>query len=302
VFIECLVFSPNTFRASSAGCVLYHFGLIVIDVLILPVVFRYFTISIFYKKKMWPIDPYESVFILYMEHFTVYNIDVFGTTDDFIQYVRTQLNKKGKVENTDYYIKLKYKTENENENDNNKNENNKNLDHSMVGGAANNEKVKNKKTDSTFPFSVVESALNFIDDNVAMLKGEHIENDDYEKRKKSKKDLYNNLKTKTKLQEVQEEATKTEPQETFMSRFFRKSEPEQDPPQQNEISNYLEELIQFNSKKTEKQEPLDPNKQQETINTTGKIDIESIEFGIKEQAPTIQKENHLRVLVKEWLV
>jgi len=260
---------------------------------------------------MWPIDPYESVFILYMEHFTVYNIDVFGTTDDFIQYVRTQLNKKGKVENTDYYIKLYprrfetgqssrglYKTENEN----NKNENNKNLDNLMVGGAANNEKVKNKKTDSTFPFSVVESALNFIDDNVAMLKGEHIENDEYEKRIKSKKDLYNNLKTKTKLQEVQEEATKTEPQETFMSRFFRKSEPEQDPPQQNEISNYLEELIQFNSKKTEKQEPLDPNKQQETINTTGKTDIESIEIGIKEQAPTIQKENHLRDLVKKWLL
>ena len=249
---------------------------------------------------MWPIDPYESVFILYMEHFTVYKIDVFGTTDDFLQYVRTQLKKKEKVENTDFFIKLKYKTDNEN----NKNENNKNLDDLMVGGAGLIKHAKNKKTDSTFPFSVVESALNFIDDKVAMLKGEHIENDEYEKRIKSKKELYTNLKTKTKLQEVQEEATKTEPQETFMSRFFRKSEPEEqpDPPQQNKISNYLEELIQFNSKKTEQHESPDPNKQPETINTTGKTDIESIEIGIKEQAPKIQKENHLRDLVKEWLL
>ena len=112
--------------------------------------------------------------------------------------------------------------------------------------------------------------------------------------------MYNNLKTKTKLQEVQEEAKKAEPQETFMSRFFRKSEPEQDQPQQNEISKYLEELIQLKSKKTEQQEPA--TNPPETINTTGKQNIESIEIGIKEQAPKIQKENHLRDLVKEWLL
>jgi len=228
-----------------------------------------------------------------MEDFTIYKIDVFGNADDFIKYVRTKLNEKGKRENNDYFIKIKYKNENEEET------------HSMVGGAANNEKVKNMQTDSTFPFSMIENALDFIDANVATLKGENVENDEYTKRIKSKKELYDKLKTKTKLEEVQEKTKEGASQGTFISRFFTRGVQEDEPAQTNEtnINDYLEELLQLKTKKTEQENDEQPiqNANQET--TIGKEDkeIECIEISIKEQTPKIQKENHLRELIKELL-
>ena len=227
-----------------------------------------------------------------MEDFTIYKIDVFGNADDFIKYVRTKLNEKGKRENKDYYIKIKYK--NENEYDNN----------SMVGGAANNEKGKNKQTDSTFPFSMIESALDFIDANVATLKGENVENDEYTKRIKSKKELYDKLKTKTKLEEVQEKTKEGASQGTFISRFFTRGVQEDEPAQTNEtnINDYLEELFNgLKTKKTEQENDEQPiqNANQETTIEKEDKEIECIEISIKEQPPKIQKENHLRELINE---
>ena len=97
----------------------------------------------------------------------------------FVDKIKTKLDNKGMVEHKDYEIEI--------ESDDLpiiRNE-------MMVGGA----------TDSTFPYSIIEGLLDYIDNNVRVIKNENIQTDDYEKTAEKKKRIFDGLFTRGETQE-----------------------------------------------------------------------------------------------------
>lgn len=92
----------------------------------------------------------------------------------FVEKVRQGLNTKGLRENKEYSVEIEgdelpILTEN-----------------IMLGGASNN-------TDSTFPYSVMERFLDYIDNNVRAIKSENIETDEYRKVEDNKRRILDGL-------------------------------------------------------------------------------------------------------------
>lgn len=92
----------------------------------------------------------------------------------FVEKVRQGLNTKGLRENKEYSVEIEgdelpLLTEN-----------------MMLGGASSN-------TDSTFPYSIMERFLDYIDNNVRPIKAENIETDEYKKTEDNKRRILDGM-------------------------------------------------------------------------------------------------------------
>jgi len=97
----------------------------------------------------------------------------------FIDKIKTNLVGKGLVEHKDYEIEIESDDlpiiQNE----------------MMVGGA----------TDSTFPYSIIEGLLDYIDNNVRVIKSENIQTDEYDKTANKRQRVLDGLFTKTEVKD-----------------------------------------------------------------------------------------------------
>lgn len=127
--------------------------------------------------------------------YTTYEIDIFGSPEEYIDSLRNEMYKKGKEENKDYFIKVITDIEKEE------------ATQMMLGGGS------QYKTDNTFPFSVVEGAMNRVWDMTSSMFNEKPQIG-------NKKELYNKLKEKTEMKLIQGKLQPTNTKSSMWSRFF----------------------------------------------------------------------------------
>ena len=195
----------------------------------------------------------------------------------FVDKIKTNFVSKGLVEHKDYEIEI--------ESDDLpiiRNE-------MMVGGA----------TDSTFPYSIIEGLLDYIDNNVRVIKSENIQTDDYEKTAEKKKRIFDGLFTRGETLEGEVQNKDEKPPvlpNTWDKLFVDVRKPEEVKPEEKSTGN-LFDIFTPNTKTN-----IENIKSEEIKNKTI-IDMESPDNLIEEPGPNMLVEKVRPIMIeKEYIV
>jgi len=204
-------------------------------------------------------------FIFYVQEIPKRNL-----VGKFIDKIKTGLEKCGLVENKDYEFSVE--------------RNNLPIiqKEMMVGGA----------TDSTFPYSIMEGLLDYIDNNVRVIKRENIKTDEYEKTVETGKRILDGLFTRieNRVEKVQDEEEKKPQLPNSWDNLFVDTSKKEDKPSENLTSGFLNGIFSSKGKEEENKIVEDVKEEQEEENKiveSGKEEQEEenkiVESGKEEQ-------------------
>ena len=193
----------------------------------------------------------------------------------FVDKIKTRFVSKGLVEHKDYEIEI--------ESDDLpiiRNE-------MMVGGA----------TDSTFPYSIIEGLLDYIDDNVRVIKRENIQTDEYEKEVEKKRRLFDGLFTRGKTieGEIQNQDEKPPVLPNTWDKLFVDVQKTDDQNEEKSTVGFLDKLFPSNIKPNTENKEIGENAENKEIGEN----IENKEIGEKPKKTFehLEKEKIVKILL-----